>query len=427
MAKRRTQSDDYYADEEDNPIGLTSAFAPVKGPQSVDYDEGDDPVGLTGAFGPVPERDEPFGWDEEGKWNNFDWNAGYENTSDNQDAAPESDAVPREDEGKRGGADSPAGAAAAAATSAASAAPRTAGETRKSGRGRHAAPMPELSPRMKKSRRTRKVLIVLVILLVILIGVVGYLAYRTFTESQQESARQAQEKASAGAAEVIENVRGEGSRDSAIAQTEVPLLNGLFGMTSDEAVQAIGHGALVTSNREDTDPNTAIKTNLNVALTDEPADSKTSTPTVYLGLDKDGKVIEIGYSASASALGFGSLSFSDAVGTEHVVEKTFAKIGIDVPEGSVALPADKAQYTTYGKDGVSVERERCAFDGATNVNGLDCTWSAVLSYDYKTQIHTGNLDDTIRIIYVYVSENRAPDPEPAPAPAEPAPAAGQPA
>jgi len=34
----------------------------------------------------------------------------------------------------------------------------------------------------------------------------------------------------------------------------------------------------------------------------------------------------------------------------------------------------------------------------------------VLSYDYTTQIVTGNLNDTVRIIYVYISENVEPEP-----------------
>jgi hypothetical protein len=49
-------------------------------------------------------------------------------------------------------------------------------------------------------------------------------------------------------------------------------------------------------------------------------------------------------------------------------------------------------------------RERCSFEGDVDVNGVPCTWSSVLSYDYTTQVVTGNLSDTVRIIYVYVTE-----------------------
>ena len=37
------------------------------------------------------------------------------------------------------------------------------------------------------------------------------------------------------------------------------------------------------------------------------------------------------------------------------------------------------------------------------MNGAPHEWSAVLSYNYTTANMTGNLADTIRIIYVYVN------------------------
>ena len=107
--------------------------------------------------------------------------------------------------------------------------------------------------------------------------------------------------------------------------------------------------------------------------------------------------------ASAAALGFGQLSFADAVNNEHVVEKTFAKVGAAIEEGSVVLPESKDEYSTYGSDGTTVVRERCSFEGEVDANGVPCTWSSVLSYDYTTQVVTGNLNDTVRIIYVYLS------------------------
>ena len=52
-----------------------------------------------------------------------------------------------------------------------------------------------------------------------------------------------------------------------------------------------------------------IKTEVRVALTDEPADTRTGTPTLYLGLDEDGAVVQAGYSAGTASLGYGTLSF----------------------------------------------------------------------------------------------------------------------
>ena len=98
------------------------------------------------------------------------------------------------------------------------------------------------------------------------------------------------------------------------------------------------------------------------------------------------------------------LSFADAVNNEHVIEQTLRKVGVAVDDGVATLPEDSSKYITYGKDGKTVVKERCSFEGEADVNGTPCTWSAVLSYDYTTQTITGNLSDTVRIIYVYVTK-----------------------
>lgn len=410
MSKRRTNdSDDRYLDSGDNPIGLTGAFTPVKGPQSVDYAAEDDPVGLTQAFGAINPEEEERDWGEEDKWKGFDWNAGYDSQESEAADAADDAAEPAPAEAEPAPEAEAPEAAAETPVAPAAAAPAPA----PSGRGRHAAPDAELSPRMQKSRRTRKVLIILIVLLIVLGGLVAFFGYKTFTGTQQDTAQQAhqkQEEATTNSQNSIQDMEGNDAVQTAVAQTQVPNLTALFGKTAEEAVAAIGHGALVTSNRAVDDSSSAVKTNLSVALTEEPADSKTGTPTVYLGLDKDGKVIQVGYSASAGALGFGTLSFADAISGEHVIEKTLAKIGIQVPEGSAVLPTDKASYSTYASDNTTVVKERCSFEGPIDVNGVACTWSAVLSYDYTTQIVTGNLNDTVRIIYVYISENVEPEP-----------------
>ena len=410
MSKRRTNdSDDRYLDSGDNPIGLTGAFTPVKGPQSVDYAAEDDPVGLTQAFGAINPDEEERDWGEEDKWKGFDWNAGYDGQEPEAADAADDAAEPAPAEAEP----APEAEAPEAAAEAPAAPAVVAPAPAPSGRGRHAAPDAELSPRMQKSRRTRKVLIILIVLLIVLGGLVAFFGYKTFTGTQQDTAEQAhqkQEEATTHSQNSIQDMEGNDAVQTAVAQTQVPNLTALFGKTAEEAVAAIGHGALVTSNRAVDDSSSAVKTNLSVALTEEPADSKTGTPTVYLGLDKDGKVIQIGYSASAGALGFGTLSFADAISGEHVIEKTLAKIGIQVPEGSAVLPTDKASYSTYASDNTTVVKERCSFEGPIDVNGVACTWSAVLSYDYTTQIVTGNLNDTVRIIYVYISENVEPEP-----------------
>lgn len=413
MSKRRQQDSDYIFGTEDDPIGLTSAFAPVKGPQSVDYDEGDDAIGLTQAFEPIPDQDEPREWDETGKWSNFDWNS-FEPVGDEPDAEEPYDFAKSDDEWDgqfpdaaefakadvvSAGDDVATGAAAAAAS-----AKPSSSSSPKSGRGRHAAPDPTLSPRMQESRRKRRKLIVIVILLIVVIAVLVAFGIRTFSNSQEEAGHQAQEQVEAPKDELASEPADDAS-DSSAKLTEVPNLTGLLGMTTDEAIATLGHGAIVTSTRDVDEKDSAIKKNVSIALTEEPYDSKTGSPTVYLGLDKDGHALQVGYSASAGALGFGELSFADAVNNEHVIEQTLAKVGVDIPTGSVVLPEDKNEYSTLGgADGKTVVRERCSFEGDVEVGGVPCSWSSVLSYDYTTQVVTGDLSDTVRIIYVYITQ-----------------------
>ena len=48
-------------------------------------------------------------------------------------------------------------------------------------------------------------------------------------------------------------------------------------------------------------------------------------------------------------------------------------------------------------------KESCSFSGTVDLAGAAHEWSAVLLYDYKTANASGNLADTIRIIYVYIN------------------------
>lgn len=435
MAKRRTHdSDDYYIETPDDPIGLTGAFGAVRDPQAVEYDKKDRAIGLTEAF-PSVASTEPPEWDENDKWKGFDWNADWEGASDVEDVpteyAPaeevpqsaevsEPDAIASGEGAPELSADSPAQEATPAAqepitphfneearrfdvrrdlahASAASV------PSRAMRRGKHTAQAPEVSEKVLQSHRLRNTLRVIVVLLVIALCVLGYFGFRTLTAGQEQADKQAQEQIEAPKENVTRS-EGDDTIEMAAQQADVPQLTGLMGKTSDEAIAELGRGAFVSSNKSVKDKNSAIKTNLTVALADEPSDSKTGTPSVYLGLDKDGKIIEVGYSAAASALGFGSLSFADAVNNEHVVERTLQKVGVEVEDGVAKLPEDSSKYVTHASDGKTVTKERCSFEGDVDVDGVPCTWSAVLSYDYTTQVITGNLSDTVRIIYVYVTK-----------------------
>lgn len=260
----------------------------------------------------------------------------------------------------------------------------------------------EIPDYMRKSRRMRRVLIVIIILLILLLAVGGYFVVRMFQTVQTTATQQAQ----ITSAEIDVNQPEEEAKEtttSTARRTTVPTLMTLFGLTLDEAVEQLSHGAQVSSSREVNEADSPIVTETRVALTAEPADSRTGTPTVYLGLDAEGRVIQAGYSASTSALGYGSFSFTDAVQNVGVIEATLNEAGLLVPEHAVVLPEDKMEYSTYASDGITLTMESCAFDGSIDQDGGTYHWSAVLSYDYSMANATGNLADTMRTIYVYIA------------------------
>ena len=272
---------------------------------------------------------------------------------------------------------------------------------------------------MKKSRRTRRILTVVVILLILLAGAGVYFVVQLIgtvgdTATQQaQMSQQNQDTAAIDSSTATDATTSEKT-------TTVPNLAELLGKTADEATQLVGRGATVSMEREVSEAGSAIVKEVRLSLNDEPADARIGVPTVYLGLNAGGAIVEAGYSASTSSLGYGSLSFADAVQSEHVIEKTLREAGADVADGAAVLPEDNTVYSTYGPDGTTLTREYCSFGGTVAINGVDCVWSAILSYDYNTANATGNLADTVRTVYVYIDspDAQAPEPEEEPAAAE---------
>lgn len=270
----------------------------------------------------------------------------------------------------------------------------------KAGRGKHASGMKELSVHERKSRKVRKTLLIVIAVLVVLIAALCYLGFHMFTTSQTVAVQQSSKAASTNSTDI----QSEFTSDSTTAvakKTDVPDLAALLGKTQDEAVTALAHGAQVRESRDVNDEGSPIKKSVTVALTDEPADTKTGTPTVYLSLNEEGKIIQAGYSTSTSSLGYGAYSFTDMVERYHVVERTLQEANVMVDEGAAVLPKDKMEYSTYAS--TTLTRERYSFSGDVDVNGQPCTWSSVLSYDYSNANLTNELANTVRVIYVYVS------------------------
>lgn len=366
--------------ERDERIGLTEAFSPVvpaaDDAEPTTSDDRDNAVGLTTAFAPV-EGEEPAPAHA----------AGFSYKGDNDDEYPDAfeSLEPRDAPPLLFGDDS---------------VPVEPAEPV----GRHGKKnKADIPPHLRKSRRMRRVLLVVVVLLVVLIGALAYFTYQLINESQTLAAQQTQQQQESQEVTTIQKDETKDASTETVKKTEAPNLVAVLGMTQDEAVAALKHGATVTSTREVKEEGNPIKQNVTVALTDEPADTRTGTPTVYLGLNEEGKVAQAGYSASTAALGYGSLSFADAVKNEHIVEKTLEEAGIEVAPGAAVLPEDKTAYSTYASDGTTLVKENCSFSGTVDIAGAPHEWSSVLSYDYTTANTSGNLADTIRIIYVYIN------------------------
>lgn len=269
------------------------------------------------------------------------------------------------------------------------------------GGGKHAKPdQPEY---MRKSRRMRKILIAVIIVLVVLIAAGVVLGYQLFQTANVAAEQQTLAQANSSSTFTDESATKDASTTTA-KTTTVPNLVSLLGLTTEQAIEAVGHGATVTSSVEVNEEGNPIRSEVRLGLTSEQSDTKSGTPTVYLSLDEGGIIIQSGYSVSTSALGYGSLSFSDALTNEHLIEKTLTEAGLSVENGSVVLPEDKMVYSSYGSDGTTLTKENCSFEGVgTASDGATLPWSAILTYDYTTANATGNLADTIRTVYVYVA------------------------
>ena len=411
MARRSKHGSDRF-EKNDSPIGLTGAFEPVSVDEGERYDS---PVGLTQAFGPLPDEDAP-NWDSSSKWEGFDWNAPVEGAEGAGDEEADSAESPAAGDGAAGDDASQEGGRGRHARHAASKAEAAADADAAAGK-------PGLSARMERSRRTRKRLVGIIVLLLIIFVALGLTGYRLLTGHypffEQPQSEQQEETTSPDIAEQVVAPSGQDAQEVAVRTVDIPELVSLFGKTQDEAIDLLQRGAFVTSSATIDDKGSVIKKTMTVELADEPGNPRGGgSPKVYLGVDKDGNVVQVGYSAPAGSLGYGTLNFQDAVAEEHIIEKTLQAIGAAVEEGTVALPADAKEYTTYASDGTTVAKERYSFGGDVDVADIPCSWSAVLSYDYTSANISGNASETVRLIYVYLTEKIELPPEEEPAEGE---------
>ena len=262
-----------------------------------------------------------------------------------------------------------------------------------------------LSMHQRKSKRVRIALIVVALVLVALMAALGYFAYQLVSEASQVAS---QSTASSQAAEVLAEV----TESKQTERLTAPNLTSLLGLTQEEAITKVGRGATVASSKDvtqetgegDDKKTEVVGKSVTIALADQQADSRGNTPSVYLTLNSEGKITQAGYSAALSTMGYGDVSFSDAVNEKHVVETLLGDAGLKVDEGSVTLP-DASEYRSFAADGKTITQESYTFTGEApaTADGATHSWQCRVNYDYSAANVSNNLSDTLRLFYVYVS------------------------
>lgn len=183
----------------------------------------------------------------------------------------------------------------------------------------------------------------------------------------------------------------------------VPKLLDQIGKTVPEAVSNIGQGATVVSSTPVGKPEDKVVIQTTVTLTNESGDDKSGTPIIIFGENSSGIITSVSFTCNTWLLGYGYLSFVDLVNNEHLIERTLSEAGLDIDQGSVVAPANRASYTTYDSDGTTVVREKCNFEGDKYQNGIYYHWSANLDFDYARANVKGNLAETIRMLNISIS------------------------
>lgn len=190
-------------------------------------------------------------------------------------------------------------------------------------------------------------------------------------------------------------------KEKVTATSEVVNLVSLLGLTKDEAVSHIGHGAAIESETPIEVGN--LKSEVVVPLTEEQGDPKRGTPTVVLRLNEGGQVGWASYTAPTSALGYGTISFVDAIQSAHVIQNSLRAAGLtDLNPAVLNAPTDSASYSTYDTDGKTLITEQTSFNGTGKQGDGVYDWGATLTYDYSNANQSGNLADTIRRISISV-------------------------
>lgn len=177
----------------------------------------------------------------------------------------------------------------------------------------------------------------------------------------------------------------------------------LLGLDGEDAVDEIGHGAYIESDRNVSED--GFSRQLTVPLANEKGTDRSGTPTVTLYLDDDGMVGRASYTASFSAVGFKGISLDEAVGSAGLIPAVLEASGLtDVDTSGIALPEDRSEFSTYESDDTTLTAEEVTFDGTGSTDGEEYAWESTLFYDYSEANAQGNLAYTVRTVTVSISQ-----------------------
>ncbi len=272
----------------------------------------------------------------------------------------------------------------------------------------------------RHSRRMRTALLVAIVLLCILLAALGYFTVRLFSEvgevAQQSASSASSNSDVAGLGAAGSIASDVGSSDRADKKVDIPVLIKLVGLDKDQVLDTLGDSAAVSSEVDITEKvetgegdskkeeEKVVGKTVTITLDNGAADSHGTVSSLYLTLDEKGITRTVGYSTSVDNLGYGNVSFGDAV-SQNIVENSLAEAGVPVELGSAKLPQDASEYKKYSEDGSKVCEEKCTFTGTSTVDGKEYGWTVRLSYDYSAANVSDKLSDTIKLIYLYVGEN----------------------
>ncbi|MDO4841375.1 MAG: hypothetical protein Q3982_01705 [Phoenicibacter congonensis] len=261
---------------------------------------------------------------------------------------------------------------------------------------KHASEVPEYEIVAEKTRK--KLGIAIVTLLVLIVIIVACLVFFFLTSSNVSVEQQHSD--STEVSQISENSSSSTSEKTAT----VPSLAALIGTKVDDAATSLGHGATVSSDTKKDDEDDPVKRVVKYSLANDAGSSSSGTPTVTVNADSDDEITSVTYQTSTKSLGYGTISFQDAVQNEKIIQAIMKEAGLTISDSDVVLPADKADYTTYSDDGKRITKEEKEFSGTADYSGKTLSWSTRLQYDYTVALATDNLADTLRNATITISK-----------------------